>query len=102
MWAESRAANSRPFLSKKWRFKMICIGLDLATIKTGCSVKKNKDLLYYTDICITSKEEPDFRKRIKYIGSEIEKIIKKYSPDKIFIEFHLSFFIHHSVERLLE
>jgi len=65
---------------------MICIGLDLATIKTGCSVKENKDLVYYSDIYIASKNEPDFRKRIKYIGNEIESVIKKYSPDKIFIE----------------
>jgi Holliday junction resolvasome RuvABC endonuclease subunit len=63
---------------------MVYIGLDLATIRTGCSVLKDNKLLYYTNI--DSNKNDDFRNRIKCIANEIENIIKKYSPDKIFIE----------------
>lgn len=63
---------------------MIYIGLDLATIRTGCSVLKDDKLIYYTNVTANKKDE--FRNRIRCIGIEIEEIINKYKPDKIFIE----------------
>ena len=63
---------------------MIYMGLDLATHRTGCCVFDDNNLIYYTNIEANKKD--DFRNRIKYIANEIDAIIKKYSPSKIFLE----------------
>jgi len=60
------------------------MGLDLATHRTGCCVFDDNNLIYYTNIEANKKD--DFRNRIKYIANEIDAIIKKYSPSKIFLE----------------
>lgn len=64
---------------------MIYIGLDLATKKTGCCVIDNEKLIYYD--CIRCGHEKDsYYKRIKDIGNQLDAVIKKFKPDKIFIE----------------
>ena len=62
---------------------MICIGLDLATKRTGCCILNDGNLVHYE--CITSSE-PDFRDRIRCISGKIESIIVNFSPDEMFIE----------------
>ena len=63
---------------------MICLGLDLATIRTGCCVLNDEELIYYGNLDADKKD--DFRNRIKNIAKQIENIIIKYKPDIIFIE----------------
>jgi Holliday junction resolvasome RuvABC endonuclease subunit len=62
---------------------MICIGLDLATKRTGCCILNDGNLVHYE--CITSSE-PDFRDRIRIISKKIEEVIINFSPDEMFIE----------------
>jgi Holliday junction resolvasome RuvABC endonuclease subunit len=62
---------------------MICIGLDLATKRTGCCILNDGNLVHYE--CITSSEQ-DFRDRIRCIAGKIESIIVNFSPDEMFIE----------------
>lgn len=63
---------------------MICIGLDLATKRTGCCVLDDGELVHYE--CIASDAKDDFLKRIGDIGKKVDSIIKEFSPNKIFIE----------------
>lgn len=63
---------------------MICIGLDLATKRTGCAVIKNDELIYYE--CIRADKSDDFRNRIIDIGEKIDSIIARFCPDVLFIE----------------
>ena len=64
---------------------MICIGLDLATKRTGCCILNDGNLVHYE--CITPDEEGlDFRDRIRCISGKIESIIVNFSPDEMFIE----------------
>ena len=62
---------------------MICIGLDLATKRTGCCILNDGKLVHYE--CITSNEI-DFRDRIRCISEKIETIINKLRPEVMFIE----------------
>ena len=45
----------------------------------------NKEILLYSDCFMTSSKD-NFEKRLKLIGVEIEKIIKKYNPIVLVIE----------------
>lgn len=63
---------------------MICIGLDLATKRTGCCVMDGDKLVHYECISVNPKEE--FRTRIRKIGLQVDVIFKKFSPDIAFIE----------------
>jgi len=63
---------------------MVYMGLDLATHRTGCCVFNDNNLIYYANI--DANEKDDFRNRIRCIANEIDVIIKKYSPNKIFLE----------------
>jgi Holliday junction resolvasome RuvABC endonuclease subunit len=63
---------------------MICIGLDLATRRTGCCVLDGEKLVYHE--CIRANEKYDFRSRIRYVGEKLEFIINEFLPEKMFIE----------------
>jgi len=45
----------------------------------------NKEELIYSD-CLTTSSKKEFTERLKLIGEEIEKIIKKYKPEIMAIE----------------
>jgi Holliday junction resolvasome RuvABC endonuclease subunit len=63
---------------------MICIGLDLATKRSGCSIFDNNILLYCTTI--DCSEELHIRDRIKYMGEQVLKLVEKYKPNVAFVE----------------
>lgn len=68
---------------------MRIISIDPGYERIGFAVlekkQKNKEVLLYSDCFRTSAKLP-FSERLKLIGTEIEKLIKKYKPKKMAIE----------------
>lgn len=64
---------------------MRVMGLDLATLSSGCSILDEHGSLIYNDI-IMPNHELDIMERMAYIQGEIKKIIKKYKVDTIALE----------------
>ena len=62
---------------------MIILSIDASTKNTGIAIFNDSKLTYYD--CINSSNTNTL-KRIKYMTKEIQKIIKKYNPDKVVIQ----------------
>lgn len=65
---------------------MIIMGIDASTTATGVSVFdfESKKLIFYTTIIPNGKLE--WHERLIEQGKELNKIIKAYSPEKVFME----------------
>lgn len=66
---------------------MKVLGIDPGFERIGIAIieKKQKDTLVYSECFKTSARIP-FHKRLTAIGSEIERVIKKYKPEALAIE----------------
>jgi crossover junction endodeoxyribonuclease RuvC len=67
---------------------MIILGIDPGLARTGYAIltaEKNevKDIVYG---CIVTPQKMSLEKRLRIIDSKLEKIIKKYKPEKVAVE----------------
>ena len=62
---------------------MKTLSIDASTKNTGIAIFDNSQLIHYQ--CINSSSTNTL-KRIQYMTKEIQKIVKKYTPDKVVIQ----------------
>ena len=62
---------------------MKTLSIDASTKNTGIAIFDNSQLIHYQ--CINSSSTNTL-KRIQYMTKEIQKIVKKYTPDRVVIE----------------
>lgn len=62
---------------------MKTLSIDASTKNTGIAIFDNSQLIHYQ--CINSSSTNTL-KRIQYMTKEIQKIVKKYTPDRVVIQ----------------
>lgn len=74
---------------KKFQNKMIVLGIDPGFERLGIAIvekeKGGKEKLIFSE-CFKTSKMLDFTERLGLIGSELEKIIKKYKPKVLGVE----------------
>ena len=65
---------------------MNVLGLDMSSQKSGYSVFKDGKLWKYGVWELSSKDEPDWRKRIAYMSDKVQECCKKYGIREIYAE----------------
>jgi Holliday junction resolvasome RuvABC endonuclease subunit len=65
---------------------MNVLGLDMSSQKSGYSVFRDGKLWKYGVWEMSSKDEPDWRKRIAYMSEQVQECCKKYGIREIYAE----------------
>lgn len=63
--------------------EQILLAIDASTKSTGYAIFKDKELIGHGVITASS---PNLFKRLKRMSSVLEELVKKYNPDKVYLE----------------